>query len=367
MTDIAIWQPTGEVAEYQPSGPLDDWIRVADQVVRLAEVICRTPFVPDGLRGNAPATAAAILTGRELNIPPMTALANIHVIHGKPGLSALVMRALVLSQGHEWQDVDVSNTRVVLRGRRAGSTEWTTASFSAADAQTAKLPLSGYPQDKLYARASARLARRAFADVIAGMPYSVEELEDGIVPDEAEPAADRPAAAETKPRTAQRKQPRTQSPPPAPAASPVASADSTPPSSAGAGGDLPPLPGEEEGAPGPDPASVMAGPGAPDESPLSRDDAPGSVTSSQLTAIWTVLSQVYHYGADEKAEARAVCAQILNTELSTSTMLSKRQAGTVLDTLAHWQQQAEKQGDDPRGYLMVMLQSRTGEWVPDGE
>ena len=54
----------------------------------------------------------------------------------------------------------------------------------------------------------------------------------------------------------------------------------------------------------------------------------------QLTAIWTVLSQVYHFGADEKDQARGVCAQILNVELTTSTALSKNQAATVIDTLA---------------------------------
>lgn len=340
MTDIAIWQPqAAEVATFEPSGPLDDWIRVADQVVRLAEVICMTPFVPDGLRGNAPATAAAILTGRELSIPPMTALANIHVIHGKPGLSALVMRALVLSKGHEWQDVDVSNTRVIVRGRRKGTAEWTTASFTTADAATARLQLGGYPQDKLYARATARLARRAFADVIAGMPYSVEELEDGIVPDEADARPDAPASEQPKPRTAQRRQ-RTQTSPPAQAAAPLA-ADPTPPE--GAGGDLPPLPGEDE----------------PDDR-----SAPGSVTPKQLTAIWTVLSEVFLFGKDERDEARKVCAHVVNRELASSKDMTKQEAATVLDTLVHWEAQAQREDEKPRAYLQMMIDATGGE---DGE
>lgn len=341
MTDVAIWQPqSAEVATFEPTGPLDDWIRVADQVVRLAEVICMTPFVPDGLRGNAPATAAAILTGRELNIPPMTALANIHVIHGKPGLSALVMRALVLSKGHEWQDVDVSNTRVIVRGRRKGTAEWTTASFSVSDAQTAKLQLGGYPQDKLYARATARLARRAFADVIAGMPYSIEELEDGITEDEPVtlvPAGD--AAKPPAPRTAQRK-PRAQASPPAQAAAPPAAA---PAQMTGAGGDLPPLPGEDE----------------PDASDY---DTPGTVSPQQLTKIWTVLSSVYLFGSDEKDAARGVCAQILRSDLASSKDLSYNGAKTVIDTLSHWEAQAKAQDEEPRGYLLVMLEA-----LKDGE
>lgn len=179
-------------------------------------------------------------------------------------------------------------------------------------------------------------------------------------------------------RTAQRGKPaqRTQSPPPARAVNPPAASRPARPA-AGAGGDLPPLPGEEEPDPTTSGASSSAAPDrspgkAGEQSPSSAsgsatagDDAPGTVTSSQLTAIWTVLSQVYHFGADEKDQARGVCAHILNVELPTSTMLSKKQAGTVLDTLAYWQHQAEKEGDDPRGYLMVMMQEPGDEAAGD--
>jgi hypothetical protein len=364
VTEIAIWQPgevalPGQVTGQVPNTQLDDWIMVADKVVRLAEVICRSPFVPDGLRGSVPATAAAILTGRELGIPPMTSLANIHVIHGKPGLSALVMRALVLSQGHEWQDVDVSNTRVVVKGRRKGAAEWTEASFSVADAQTAKLALGGYPQDKLYARASARLARRAFADVIAGMPYSIEELEDGVTEDEPTAAASTPPA-EDKPRTAQRRQ-RTQTASPATPRPPAAPAPSAPTAGAGEAlpplpGDFPPLPGEED-APGPETAppagtEPAAGPGAPDETDY---DTPGTVPPTMITAIWTVLSTNYAFKKDEKDQARAVCAHIINGELASTKDLSRNQAKTILDTLGHWQYQAEQAGQEPRDYMTSLM------------
>jgi hypothetical protein len=358
MSEVAIWQAgevalPGQVTGQVPNTQLDDWIMVADKVVRLAEVICRSPFVPDGLRGSVPATAAAILTGRELGIPPMTSLANIHVIHGKPGLSALVMRALVLSQGHEWMDVDVSNTRVVLKGRRKGEAEWTEASFSTADAQVAKLQLGGYPQDKLYARATARLARRKFADVIAGMPYSVEELEDGVTEDEAAPADSTPKPAAPAARTAQRR-PRAQSSPSAPAAPP--SAGAAPPSAERAGGDLPPLPGEED-APGPEQAPPAgdvpaAGPGAPDDTDY---DTPRTVTNPQITAIWTVLSNVFEFTKDEKDQARIVCGHIAGRDLESTKDLSRNEAKAILDTLSHWQHQAAEKGEQPRDYMIVVM------------
>lgn len=368
MTDIAIWQP-GEVASPAelPNSQLDDWIMVADKVVRLAEVVCRSPFVPDGLRGSVPATAAAILTGRELGIPPMTSLANIHVIHGKPGLSALVMRALVLSKGHEWQDVDVTNTRVVVKGRRKGESEWTAASFSVQDAQTAKLQLGGYPQDKLYARASARLARRKFADVIAGMPYSIEELEDGITDEDspaAEAAAAAPAAApdgQPKPRTAQRRKARTDVPPAQAATPHLRAAEPSVPHPEGAGGTLPPLPGEDEPDPTAAPAQDTGSPpsaSAPDDTDY---DTPGTVSDAQLKAIWTILGQAFHFDATEKDQARKVCAYIVRHDLASSKNLTFSEAKAVLDTLGHWQHQAQQAGEDPRAWMLTVMAAPEGE------
>jgi len=342
VSEVAIWQPQGggDIVQAVPNGQLDDWIMVADKVVKLAEVIANSPFVPNGLRGSVPATAAAILTGRELGVPPMTSLANIHVIQGKPGLSALVMRALIQSKGHDWQDVHVSDTRVVVRGRRKGESEWTEASFTADQAAKAKIMLGGYPQDKLYARATARLARRKFADVIAGMPYSAEELEDGFDDDTpADIAAERTAAEQPKadrPRTAQRKQRAPKNASPAEAVPP--SAEPAPPSQA-AGEALPPLPGEEE-------TSV------PDDTDY---DTPGTVTPEQLKKIWTVLGKEFSFTADEKEQARVVCAHIVEHDLASSKDLSRNEAKAVLDTLAHWQHQAKERGEEPRDYLIAAM------------
>ena len=345
MTDMELYRPPRAELAVPVASDTDSWTVVLSEVATLASQIANTPFVPDGLRGSAPAVAAAILSGRELGLGPMTSLANIHVIKGKPALSAALMRALILAQGHQIETVDISDTRAVVRGRRRGEAEWEEAAFTADQAKRAGIQLGGYPQDKLYARATSRLARRKFADVIAGMPYSAEELEDGTEGEAAAvPAGD---AEQPKPRTAQRK-PRTQSPPPAQAvASPAVSAV-RPPSSADAGGALPPLPGEED-APGPV-TTPGDGPGAP-----------AAVTPKQLTAIWTVLSEVFLFGKDERDEARKVCAHIVNRELASSTHLTKQEAATVLDTLAHWEAQAQREDEKPRAYLQMMTDAAGGE------
>lgn len=246
---------TTEVDLYQPAAvavpgarEIDSWIGVASQAVRLAREICDTPFVPEGLRGSAPAVAAAILAGRELNLGPMTSLANINVIRGKPALSAVLMRALIQAEGHQWEDVLVTDTRCVVRGRRKGESGWTEASFDADQARKARIDLGGYPQDKLYARATSRLARRKFADVIAGMPYSAEELEDGLsgdvmLADDPGYVADRQEAKAAQ-RTAQRRRTAAPAPPGQPAGNEPASGAAPPPVA-----DQPPLPGEDDDQP----------------------------------------------------------------------------------------------------------------------
>jgi hypothetical protein len=315
MSEVEIYQPRADLAVSGSAviPEMDSWIAVCSDVIKVANVICDTPFVPDGLRGSGPAVAAAILAGRELSLGPMTSLANIHVIKGKPALSAVLMRALVQAQGHQWQDGDVTDTRAVVRGRRKGEAEWTEVTFTADQAKKAGIDLGKYPQDKLYARATSRLARRKFADVIAGMPYSAEELEDG--PDAA--AVEAPAAAENghapAQRTAQRRQRRQVA-----AERPVAAVPDEKPASgpaAATGPDLPPLPGEDE----PEPDAI-------------DKDAPGSVSKAQLTKLGAIFTD-YGFKAAERQQRLTVASQITGRELESSADLSLNEARALIDTL----------------------------------
>jgi hypothetical protein len=167
----------GTVVQYV-TPPVDSWIQAFGEIVKLAEYIARTSFVPDGMRGDPAAVAAAILAGREAGVDPMTALQNFDVIKGKPAMKPVLMRALVQAQGHEIRYVETSDTKVVVEGRRRGSDDWTRVTFTAQQARNAKIDLGGYPEDKLVARATSRLCKRHFGDVIAGMPYSTDEAED---------------------------------------------------------------------------------------------------------------------------------------------------------------------------------------------
>jgi len=335
MTEVEVYRPKSEVA-VPGAQDTDSWITVVRDIIKIAEVIYDTPFVPDGLRGSAPAVAAAMLAGREMGLGIMTSLANIDVIRGKPSQKPLLMRAMIQAQGHKWEDVDVSDSRAVVRGCRKGESAWTTVSFTADQAKRAGLDLGKYPADKLYARATSRLARHKFADVIMGMPYSSDDLEDGLDAEVGNVASEQPEASATdKPRTAQR---RTKTAPPANAASTHAAA--TP--AAGeqrtdAGGALPPLPGE-------------------DEPPLDTDyDSPGTATQPQLTRIWATLTSDYEFARDDKDAARGLCAQIVSRPLASSKELSFKEAGIVIDTLANWIATAQAKGEHPRALMTEVL------------
>ena len=352
MNEIDVYRPRAEVA-VPAAMDTDSWTVVLTEVATLASRICDTPFVPDGLRGSAPAVAAAILAGRELGLGPMTSLANIHVIKGKPTLSAALMRALILAQGHQIETVDISDTRAVVRGRRKGEANWEEAAFTADHAKRAGIQLGGYPQDKLYARATTRLARRKFADVIAGMPYSTEEAEDGqpgdvLLPGEAD---GKPLAAHAAaPRTAQRKtrQVNTTTGEVVPPASP-------PPAGRAHGEEDPTTSGASSSAHAPDSGSPArtAGP-----SPSSSDGSGSEpVTNRQLTAIWTVLTREFGFADTDgdKDAARVACGLIIRRDITSTTQLTKREAGTIIDTLARWQHQASQEGGHPRDWMNAGL------------
>lgn len=187
MTEIETYAPRGSML--QPV--TDSWVDTMGDVVKLAAYICTTEFVPQGLRdreddeNKGAKTAAAILTGRELGLPPMAALSSIHMVKGRPGISAEMMRGLVTQRGHQIRFGKVSSQQVTVSGRRredrGDEGAWTEVTWTMQDAEQAGLLRSQpnyklYPRQMLTARATTELCRLLFADVIHGL-RSVEELE----------------------------------------------------------------------------------------------------------------------------------------------------------------------------------------------
>lgn len=176
-----------------PVDPTASTLDLVPAAFDLAQRIARTDFVPTAFRGKPEAVMAAMLTGRELGIGPMQALSKIHVIEGRPSMAAELMRAVVMRAGHDIWVEDSNSTRVTLGGKRLGSERETRVTWTMDDAKKAGLDQRQnwrkYPRAMLLARATGELCRAIFADVLAGISYTYEELTDGDVID-AEDLAD---------------------------------------------------------------------------------------------------------------------------------------------------------------------------------
>lgn len=123
-----------------------------------------------------------IVAGEELGFGPMTAMAGIHLIEGKPSLSANLIATLVQkSSGYRYRVAEISDECAELVFFE-GAEEIGRSEFTIAKAQRAGLvkPNSGwakYPEAMLFARALTQGVRWFCPDVTAGSPaYTPEEL-----------------------------------------------------------------------------------------------------------------------------------------------------------------------------------------------
>lgn len=151
-----------------------------------AQQIAKTEFVPATLRNRPEAVLACFMTGQELGIAPMQSLRQIDIIEGRPALRAELMRAIVLDRGHSlWfgDGAEFTSTRVVAYGQRKDGgpvirVEWNMDMAKKAGLD-GKKNWRTMARQMLSARATSEVCRLTFPDVIAGMGYTKEELEDG--------------------------------------------------------------------------------------------------------------------------------------------------------------------------------------------
>lgn len=176
---------------------LVEWAASARAAYELAERLVDTPFSPVQYKGKPMHGCAAILAGAEVGLSPMAALRSFDVIQGVAAPRALTLRAIAQSAGHEVVVVSASSQEVVMKGRRRGSSEWQSVTWTLARARQLgladKQQWKSQPQTMLTARATSDLVRLIAADAVLGIGYSVEELDD------AEPAPTVPVSREPAP------------------------------------------------------------------------------------------------------------------------------------------------------------------------
>jgi hypothetical protein len=332
----------------------DSWRDVVGDVVRLAQEIAGTEFVPKGIRNSVPATAAAMLYGREVGLPPMTALTSIHVIEGRPGMSAEGMRALVFAAGHEITFDEATGAVCRMRARRAGSQSWTELAWSIDMARAAGLlnrdNWKKYPRAMLIARCTTDLCRMVFPDVIHGFRSTEELVDVGDADPGGAPVAPAPAGRRTVRRKGN-----------PPVERDVVDTDLPP---------EPPLPGEPEpdaDHTGPTPSAEGpgddGGPRPPSSSPGSPEEDPGPRLANRAQ-VRMLHMQFKRLGLDEdRPERLALIAGIVGHDVESSNDLTADEASEVTATIS-----STKTAEDLRLLLAARDEATTDAPLPiEGE
>ena len=195
-------EPVAEVAEVVESVPPELALAIRDEratavqaqttlptpreweaSMAIARQIAATEFVPESYRGKPDAVIAAILTGRELGIGPMQSLRDIHMVDGRPAFAAQLMLAKMRAGGIVLIETESNEERAWIKARRPDG-EVGEFEFTIEDAETAGLLAKAgkswvkYRKDMLWARAVSRMGRRFGSDMLGGLVYSKEELDD---------------------------------------------------------------------------------------------------------------------------------------------------------------------------------------------
>lgn len=151
-------------------------------ITHMAEQVADSRFFQDAL---TPSTALVKLAaGRELGLPMMSALQNIHVIKGKATLGYSLVAAMI--RRHPDYDYRVMEhtdetctIQFLYKGDVAGD-----SSFTIQDAEKAGLlgnpTWRKFPRNMLFARALTNGARFHCPDVFMGAVYTRDEIDEGL-------------------------------------------------------------------------------------------------------------------------------------------------------------------------------------------
>jgi len=155
--------------------------RSLPEVQSMAEMLAKSTLIPEALRGKAADVMVQILAGQELGLAPMASIRGVHIVQGKPLLSADTMVALCLGSGlcEYFSVVEETDTKVTYETKRKGSPVAQRYTWSDDDTKLAGLNTKDnwrlHKKQMRRARAKAILARDVFPDVLAGC-YDPDEI-----------------------------------------------------------------------------------------------------------------------------------------------------------------------------------------------
>lgn len=329
MTELTTYQGGVVAVPQQSAGvapstvqSLQAWAESARAAHSVATSLAGTSFVPQQFRGKPDEVTAAILAGDEVGLSPLAALRSFDIIQGTAAARAMTLRAILQSKGHEIWTVESTDARAIVQGKRFGSDKVHESSWDTGRARG--LGLLGkdnwkkQPKAMLVARATAECCRLVAADAILGIPYAVEELDDG-------------GGQEEKPRTAQRRAPAKATATvqrPAPQARPAQQRPAPP-----APADGPPLPGEDD---------YDDEPAAEEQPAEDEDQAPELITRAQASKLHALFSQAEIGGRNDRIH---ISGEIVGRKLQSSSELTKQEASGLIDMLEYLAQNGDLTND----------------------
>lgn len=164
------------LAPYEP--------KTYDQAVALATAFAKSGLLPEL---NTPERVLLVMAkGAELQIPPTAALSGIHIIKGKPSVSADLKVALCLRRRdicEYFKLVSTSDTKATYETKRRGQEprqmDWTIemARRARLTVDDANSNWGKYPAAMLRHRCSSELATAVYPDIVTGL-ITTDEAED---------------------------------------------------------------------------------------------------------------------------------------------------------------------------------------------
>ena len=152
------------------------------ETLELGKLLAQSGFFDDA-KGAAQAVVK-VLAGRELGFGPIASMTGIHIISGKPTLSANLMAAAIKrTRRYTYHILRLDNTGCELEFIEEGQSLGM-SSFTEADARQAGVyegrnahTWRKYPRNMLFARALSNGARWFCPDIFGGPIYTPEEME----------------------------------------------------------------------------------------------------------------------------------------------------------------------------------------------
>ena len=157
-----------------------------DQVLTLAKLMAESGVFSDAR--DAPQAAVKILAGREMGFGPFQSMAGIHIVKGKPTMSANLIAAAIRRSGRYDFRVKQHDDQKCVIEFTMDRQPIGVSIFTIEDAKKAGLASNDnyrkYPKNMLYARAMSNGAKWHCPDVFGGPVYTPDELGAIIDPEE---------------------------------------------------------------------------------------------------------------------------------------------------------------------------------------